>query len=571
MPAAPSPSRLVPSRSLRLRQRCATMNVLVYVSMALVLLLIILRKTHGHFTYCLDDPYIHLALADRMRHGLYGINAGEPASPSSSILWPLLLVPFAGTVLMPWMPLLLNLVFSTGTAWLLGHFVDRYFLPGWRARLFAVLLLPATNIFGLTYTGLEHPLQVMLCVAGAFAVLHVLDGESVPTWTVVAAVILPSVRYEGMLITIAVAVALWASRSRRMAVLLVPVSLLPAAVFSLFLHRLRLPWFPLSVLVKSRYKFQDHSSLPVRAVRLVLNTLTTTLQDPERAPQLLLVVVLGYFAWRSRRTRSVCLALTGCAAVGMAQVLLGPVGWFFRYEIYCLAFTLLVAIAADARLPAIGAPTDSDLGSRSRPDLHLTSPYLSAETLAGTTAVPGLLLVLVGALAMFYARPQLGVPQAALGIYQQQVQLGRFASQFELGPVAVNDLGWVAFDRKPGQYVLDLVGLGSYEAFQTKEAQRTPDWLDRITREHGIGVVMMYTDWFPKGVPAGWQRLARLCSADVDPALGAADTRVMFYGTHAADTPRLLQELSRFGSSLPKGSVLQLNPPDSSETCAAAP
>ena len=558
MPAAPS------THSSRLSLRSpAVLNVLFFLAAGLLLLLIILHRTHGHFSYCLDDPYIHLALAERLRHGLYGINAGEPASPSSSILWPLLFVPFAGTALMPWMPLLLNTVFGAATAWLLGRFVERVFAPGWRAVGLGLLLVIGLNLLGIAYTGMEHPLQVLLCVASAFAALAVLDGDPIPRWSIAAALLLPSVRYEGVLITFVVAVALWSINRRRLALALLPVSLVPAALFSLYLHSQRLPWFPLSVLVKSSYKFQDHSSLPVRVIRLIVETLLATLRDPERAPEFLIVIALAWLAWRSRRTPGACLVLAATAAAGTVQVFLGPVGWFYRYEIYCLAFTLLIAIAADMRL------SPSGLHPGIPPSLDLTAPAASSHVLTRAHTVPGMLLVTVGALAMFYARPQLGISQAALGIWQEQAQLGRFASQFHTGPVALNDLGWVSFLRRPDQYTLDLVGLGSYEAFKIKERDRTPTWLDNITREHSVGLVMVYPEWFPKGIPASWTPVAKLCANDVDPSLSATAPRVMFYATPIADRERLLAELQQFRPTLPPGSVLQLNPPDSTDKCSA--
>ena len=40
-----------------------------------------------------DAPYTHLALAEQIRHGTYGLNPGEPSAPSSTILFPFLLVP----------------------------------------------------------------------------------------------------------------------------------------------------------------------------------------------------------------------------------------------------------------------------------------------------------------------------------------------------------------------------------------------------------------------------------------------------------------------------------------------
>ena len=43
----------------------------------------------GVFEYPLDDVYIHLAMAEKIARGTYGVNLGEPASASSSIrCWP---------------------------------------------------------------------------------------------------------------------------------------------------------------------------------------------------------------------------------------------------------------------------------------------------------------------------------------------------------------------------------------------------------------------------------------------------------------------------------------------------
>ena len=45
----------------------------------------------GGFEYPLDDVYIHLAMAEGIAQGTYGVNPGEAASASSSALWPLLI------------------------------------------------------------------------------------------------------------------------------------------------------------------------------------------------------------------------------------------------------------------------------------------------------------------------------------------------------------------------------------------------------------------------------------------------------------------------------------------------
>jgi hypothetical protein len=69
--------------------------VAVFVALCAGELAAIVLLNGGHFTYALDDAYIHLALARNIAHGHYGVNAGEFAAPASSALWPFLLAPFA--------------------------------------------------------------------------------------------------------------------------------------------------------------------------------------------------------------------------------------------------------------------------------------------------------------------------------------------------------------------------------------------------------------------------------------------------------------------------------------------
>ncbi len=77
---------------------------------------LILWTTQGNFTYTLDDPYIHLALAENLaRFGHYGLNVEEYSSPSSSILWPFLLVPLLAIGLGASGPLILNVLFAVAS------------------------------------------------------------------------------------------------------------------------------------------------------------------------------------------------------------------------------------------------------------------------------------------------------------------------------------------------------------------------------------------------------------------------------------------------------------------------
>ena len=67
----------------------------------------ILTLNAGHLVYTLDDAYIHLALAENIWNGHYGVNANEFSAPSSSILWPFILAPFAGLRIGNYVPLII--------------------------------------------------------------------------------------------------------------------------------------------------------------------------------------------------------------------------------------------------------------------------------------------------------------------------------------------------------------------------------------------------------------------------------------------------------------------------------
>ena len=88
-------------------------------------MLIIGVVNHGSITYTLDDAYIHLALAERIGQGTYGINVGEFAAPASSILWPLILAPFSRFGFFAIVPCVLNLAAALGTLTIMAQVAYR--------------------------------------------------------------------------------------------------------------------------------------------------------------------------------------------------------------------------------------------------------------------------------------------------------------------------------------------------------------------------------------------------------------------------------------------------------------
>jgi len=109
----------------------------------------------------LDDPYIDLALSDQIHHGNYGIGNGQHAAPASSILYPLLLVPAAGTPVHPYLPLILNSIALFGTIEIVRRFFahvspaeDNFGIAVQAATIIAMAI--CFNLIGVVFTGLEH-------------------------------------------------------------------------------------------------------------------------------------------------------------------------------------------------------------------------------------------------------------------------------------------------------------------------------------------------------------------------------------------------------------------------------
>src|SRR3954466_8048976 len=74
-----------------------------------------LAQNQGHLVYTLDDPYIEMAVAKNLvHHGIWGVSPHMFSSPSSSLLWPLLLAAFYVLIgVNEATPLMLNIVFAT--------------------------------------------------------------------------------------------------------------------------------------------------------------------------------------------------------------------------------------------------------------------------------------------------------------------------------------------------------------------------------------------------------------------------------------------------------------------------
>ena len=511
---------------------------LAFVAIAIALVILfaaILKINNGTFIYTLDDPYIHLALSDQIRHGNYGLHAGTHAAPSSSIIFPFVLAIAAGTAIHPYLPLVINLCALFFTAEMIRRLMlhlklgaDSFALFTQAAFLFLMTL--CFNMIGVVFTGLEHSLHIAMVAAIVYGLVLFLDDRRLPRWLPAAIVLCPLVRYEGLALSVGALLVL-ALRSRiRTAFATLAVLALFMSGFSAFLVKLGLPPLPSSVLSKSAVAAGGVGGAHRQLLAGLSRNLNFALFHPIGVTLLLIAVVAlcicaTDLAIRPRGwTLRSLMALVLLVSVA-GHIAAGSFGWLDRYEDYVMVLAALICMyLGQAAIRSV-----LNAGNKDRLVVAL-----------GSAAA----LLVIGSR---YCHETLKVPIASNNIYEQQYQMHRFIDDFYKGPVAINDLGLSSY-RNPYP-VLDLGGLGSEKARLLIVAHANSADYEKFVAANNVHLVIVYKEWFPGQIPKTWQQVGTIfVSREL---ISAAQDDVQFYATDDATAAIVKQELEAFEDVLP--------------------
>ncbi|PIE06771.1 MAG: hypothetical protein CSA74_10660 [Rhodobacterales bacterium] len=488
-----------------------------------------ISTTGGVFEYPLDDTYIHLALAEQIAQGNYGINAGERAAPGSSLVFPLLLTPFAGQPFQRYLPVLWSLVGLVGAAWIWGRllFEAGYGRREWRwFGLAAAALVPTVlQLPQVAFLGMEHTLHTagaLLVVLGLYRYLTGTGAtRGAAVLVIVGALIGSAFRLEAMALGLLAGGVLFFTGQRLFGALAWLAALLPVVLFSAVLLSLGLEAMPSSVHVKlAQFGQLGDDRLIKRLASVIWNMSQPGGYLLGVFSSALLVLPLFLPGLRASRLKLLSFTL---GAAGVAHLLAGQIGWLRRYENYALIVTavgLLVVLApvtkpATPRLPVAAA--------------------LTAMLAAGLFAYPP------GSIKM--------LPGGAHTILVQQGEMARFAQDYLDAPVAVNDIGRVAWANP--NFVLDLWGLASEEARRIRLNHRKPGWAGRLTAARNVPVAMVYDNWIKDGIGADWVRIGQL---DLNiPRYFLGGDSVAFYATSPDQVDMLRGKLAEWVPTLRRG------------------
>ncbi len=471
------------------------------------LMLVALFRNGWSFEYPLDDVYIHLAMAEQIAKGGYGVNPGEVASAASSPLYPLLLTPFADSVFQRWWPLLWNLAALVLASVL---FAAALAAAGFgRAGIVLGAAAPlALSMYLTAFTGMENMAHGAASLAIVLGLWRFVETDRVG-WLLLAGVFLaPAFRLEGLALALAAGGVVAILGRPGPGLGLMALAAFPAVLFAAFLLSLGLQPLPNSVIAK----LGDTAGASGIFGKIGANSQTYG----GRYLLALILVVGGIGAVTLQRNRRRGLFALAVAAAGLAHLALGSTGWMDRYENYAV----ISLVAALALVLVDSGPLQKIL--------------LITAAMAG-----GLLTYGPSALSVYAWNPT--------AIAAQQGQMARFAKDFVKAPVAVNDIGLVAW-RNPN-HVLDLWGLASSEALGLRTSAPGDGWAGELAEKSGAEVAMIYDRWLETSVPAAWVRLGILHLDVPNAFLGGPD--VAFYATDASDVGRLRDLILAWEKELP--------------------
>lgn len=475
----------------------------------------------GLFEYPLDDVYIHMAMAEGIWQGTYGINPGEAASAASSILYPLLLLPIFGPSFQWFLPLFWNSAAILALGWQFGRVLEIGGARGRWGMALAALAPLGLNMPGVAYLGMEHTLHALVTVTILLELYAYLSTGRISRLLVATLILGPLLRYEGLALSLAAAGVIALRGRPGLGLGLMAAIAAPVGLFSLYLTHLGLDPLPGSVLVKATLGDQPFSPM---------DNFTLLLTKPSGIAVLALIALLYLMAlllFMRRMFAGLWLAVIA-TIVGVAHALVGQVGWLYRYEDYVVVLMVSALI----------------LGCRG----------LSRRWFWGVA------LVLAGLGAHFSPKVWGVYAWNSRAVNLQQVQMAHLANDLLKAPVAANDIGHLAWNSD--NYILDLWGLANADARRARlvpGGQAQQGWADRLTRAKGIGYALVYPSWIGAGIGADWIAVAHLTMEPANGELGSFD--VALYATDAAHVAPLQAAVQALQPDLPEGAVLTMVAP----------
>jgi len=487
----------------------------------------------GVFVYPIDDTYIHLSMAEQIVRGEYGINPGEFASAGSSIIYPFLLLPFAGTEFHQYMPLFWNGVALVWALVLIEKiFRESGFYATHNTRLMAIIAMVVApvslNIIGIALLGMEQMLHILLVLFALLGVIRWQANRRLDFYLVSAILIAPLIRYEATGISLLMAFMVLWDGQKRAGVFLGLLAVLSLIVFGTLLYLADGNFLPNSVLRKMEVARQV-THLPFL---INFSTPSNTLISLLFLTLAVAIALTLYLGRADRQSLSMRIGLITITAL-VGHVIFGGISEGNRYETYIIVFGVLAFWV-------------------------FLLPILQQRGALSIFARVIALAMLILPLNYFANQAIERGPFSMQSVFAQQMQLARFARDYVKAPIMVNDIGLPSF--KNDNYVVDIWGLASKPALDAWSKNAPRGWANTLAVETGADLAMVYENWVRPAVAPGWTTLGYLTLKG--PSYAVAGRQVTFFATNPQSVERLQNLMRDFAPTLPSEVKLRvLDPP----------
>jgi hypothetical protein len=481
------------------------------------------RKTGGHFSYPLDDTFIHMSVAKNIAlHHTWGISQYEWVSTSSSPLFTclmaLLFMIFGVSIFVPFA---ISLAGGLATVYVLNREYNKHSTLTPVQQIISILLIVVIAALpSLSLSGMEHTLQIAVTLVFINRAAGFLEKGKVPGvsfWLLgLLGAIMIGIRYENIFVVLVVCGILFLQKRYGKSILLGFLVVLPIILFGLFFYLKGGYPIPNSVLLKGNNRYSTFL-----AGYDAISSLSGSIGG-----MLIIACILAFNKIRKNVQDRDFYLLAIFIVTTLFHSLFGKFGWFFRYEAYLIVFgmfLLLKILFEQFDWKTWRQPSNLIIGSF----FFIFCCNLGLRSLNAIWRTPG----------------------ALHNIYDQQMQLGRFVKEhYDGATIAANDVGAMSFYGNIK--MIDMIGLASNEVTRAHlKKYYNMDFLKELVKKNKVNVAIIYETWFKEDLYKDWIKVA---TWQLPYNVIAGDDLVSFYAMDEAGAAELKEKLLKFEKELPR-------------------
>lgn len=457
------------------------LSPIIAISINLIAILFLyLKANEGEFfTYALDDPYIHLDIAQNLAYeGNYGVNKDEFSSPSSSPLWSLLI---AGLIKLlgnsDKIPFYLNLILIIPTIFMLNSILKDVDFRGTKFFFLSAisLMLPIPT---LVLTGMEHMLHITLILLLFLTYSRDLKREKISILAIIIIIIIPLIRYESIFFTSILSLAYLRKVRIKLFLLYFLLPFLPIIIFGLYSISNGYHFFPNSLLLKGSTSFGSFTEV----LRFFYQIIPKIVENYAVNNLFILLSLILFISFLNRIYNW---NLFNSFILLLGHGLFAQFGWLYRYEAYILAITLPIILVSVVKL---------------RKQLNFNPAYFIAFIIIS--------LPLFHRMVESYSQTDLAMNT----IKSQHLNIARFIKNnySKNKKIAMHDIGAVGYYTNCK--IIDLYGLANIEVADAKRDNNfNPNFYNKFIKNENADLIVVYRKWFwadmamPKGYLLAYQ------------------------------------------------------------------